>query len=133
MKTNDRLIIFDGACGLCHAWVRFGIRHDKHRIFRFTAIQSEMGQVALKTFDQPTDVLASMVYVENNIAYVKSQAFLKIIRLLPWSVRWLASLAVFPGFVRDFVYDRIANNRYRIFGIRDICLLTDGSAKDRFL
>ncbi len=38
-----------------------------------------------------------------------------------------------PGFVRDTVYDVIAANRYRVFGMADACRLSDGRFEDRFV
>jgi predicted DCC family thiol-disulfide oxidoreductase YuxK len=38
-----------------------------------------------------------------------------------------------PGFVRDTVYDFIASNRYRVFGMADACRLSDGRFEDRFV
>lgn len=133
MNNHDKLIIFDGACGLCHAWVRFVIRHDKHRVFKYTSMQSDKGQVVLKHFNLPTYSFETMLYVEDDIVYVKSLAFLKIVRLLPLPVKLLSCLTIFPRPLRDFVYDRIAGNRYKLFGTRDECSLLEGLDKDKFL
>lgn len=133
MKNIDKLIVFDGACGLCHAWVRFVIRHDNCRIFKFTSMQSDTGQIVLRHFNLPTDSFETMLYVENDVAYEKSIAALKIIRLLPLPMRLLSCMSIFPRFMRDFVYDRIACNRYKLFGTRDECSLVEGLDKDRFL
>jgi predicted DCC family thiol-disulfide oxidoreductase YuxK len=37
------LILFDGVCNLCNAWVRFVIRRDPTGVFRFAAQQSPIG------------------------------------------------------------------------------------------
>ena len=133
MKNDNKIIVFDGACGLCHAWVRFVIRHDAQNIFKFTSVQSHKGQVILRHFNMPTDVFETMLYVENDVAYGKSTAALKIIRLLPLPIKLLICVAIIPRVVRDFIYVRIARNRYTLFGPRDECSLLDGLDKDRFL
>lgn len=47
---DDRpIIIFDGKCRLCSAWVRFVLRHDKHDRFRFTTAQSPLGTPSTAT------------------------------------------------------------------------------------
>jgi hypothetical protein len=38
------VVLFDGVCNLCNAWVRFVVRHDPAGIFRFAAQQSPIGQ-----------------------------------------------------------------------------------------
>lgn len=133
ISTSDKLIIFDGVCGLCHAWVRYVIRHDNKGDFKFTSMQSEKGQAMLKQLNMSVSRRETMLYVENDIAYEKSVAFLKIVRHLRFPVNLLSCLTVFPRCLRDYIYDRFAQNRYRLFGVRDECLLTQGDAKDRFL
>lgn len=133
MLNHDKLIIFDGVCGLCHGWVRFVIRFDKYHIFKFTSMQSDMGQAVLKHLNMPADSFETMLYLENDISYEKSLAFLKIVRLLPFPAKLLSCLYVFPGFLRDFIYDRIARNRYKLFGTKDECSFLEGPDKDRFL
>jgi len=130
---DDKIIIFDGTCGLCHAWVRFIIRFDDTAIFRFASAQSEYGQTILERLNMQAVIFETMLYVEQGAVYTKSESFLKIVSHLPMPVRLLSCLNIFPGPLRDFVYDRIARNRYKLFGLRDMCLLTDGRYKDRFL
>ena len=127
------LIVFDGACGLCHAWVRFVLRHDKRGVFKFTSMQSDKGQAILRQYRSPTDCLATMLYIENGLVWDKSRAFLKIVGQLPMPVRLLLCFSIIPRPLRDLVYDQIANNRYRLFGQRDICELMDTKNRQRFL
>ena len=133
MRMADKLILFDGVCGLCHAWIRFVVHYDKRAIFRFASVQSETGQKLMQEFKLPRDHIKTLVYVEDGVAYTKSRAFLKIIRLLPFPAKILYGLAIIPAAIRDVVYDRIASSRYRIFGRRDECDLSDGNHQDRFL
>lgn len=132
-SSGDKLIIFDGECGLCHAWVRFVIRHDARAIFTFTSVYSDKGQSVLRALGLPLDRVETLIYVEDTAAYFKSQAFVKIVGLLPLPVSLLLIFRIIPVAVRDFVYDRIARHRYRLFGRRDECRLTGGEFSDRFV
>ena len=38
-----------------------------------------------------------------------------------------------PPPLRDFLYDRVANNRYSILGQRDACRLSDDGFAERFI
>lgn len=96
-------------------------------------MRSQTGRAVLDHFNLSTDYLETMLYVENGIVYTKSLAFLKVVRLLPWPIKLLSCLSVFPESLRNFVYDRIARYRYRLFGVSDVCLLTEGTARDRFV
>jgi predicted DCC family thiol-disulfide oxidoreductase YuxK len=49
----------------------------------------------------------------------------------PWPL--LRALRIVPRPVADFVYDRVANNRYRIWGRADACLLPPPEVRARFL
>jgi predicted DCC family thiol-disulfide oxidoreductase YuxK len=42
-------------------------------------------------------------------------------------------LEALPAPLADWLYDRIARNRYRLFGQRDRCLLPDDKVRARFL
>ena len=46
--TQAPLILFDGVCNLCNAWVRFVVRRDPAGIFRFAAQQSPIGQAIIE-------------------------------------------------------------------------------------
>lgn len=65
---------------------------------------------------------------------VRSNAFVHILRRLGGGWRVLAGvLAAVPRPVRDWVYDFIARNRYRIFGQRDeLCPILPADLRARF-
>jgi predicted DCC family thiol-disulfide oxidoreductase YuxK len=55
-------------------------------------------------------------------AHFKSEAALQVLARLPgWS--WVRCVAFVPRLLRDWVYDHIAGNRYRIFGRSNSCLV----------
>jgi predicted DCC family thiol-disulfide oxidoreductase YuxK len=64
--------------------------------------------------------------------WFKGDAPLAVWRDLPrW--RWTGVLRIVPRAVRDFVYDRIARNRYRLFGRYDRCMVPTPDIKSRFI
>jgi predicted DCC family thiol-disulfide oxidoreductase YuxK len=80
----------------------------------------------------PTD-LSTIVLLENDRAYTKSTAVLKIARRLVWPWRIAAFALVIPAAWRDQVYQSVARNRYGWFGQQTSCPVpTDGMA-ERFL
>jgi len=56
------------------------------------------------------------VYVENGVAYIRSDAPLRIAARLPLPGRLLVPALLLPRFVRDTAYDTVATNRYDWFG-----------------
>ncbi len=131
--AGDRVVLFDGVCKLCGFWARFLIRFDRRGVFKLATVQSEEGAGILRWFGMPTDRFDTMVVVEGDWIFTKSDAFLRVMRRLPFP--WfLAALGwVIPGFIRNWLYDRIAQNRYALFGKHEACLLPTPENQRRFL
>lgn len=133
IKKDDCVILFDGVCKLCNSWSNFIIKNDMSHHFKLCSVQSVEGQKILNYFDFPTDYFETMLYVEGNNYYQKSEAFLKIIKTLgaPWSLLYV--FKILPKTLRDWLYDRIALNRYILFGKYDFCSLPTADHKNRYL
>jgi predicted DCC family thiol-disulfide oxidoreductase YuxK len=127
------IILYDGVCVFCSGFVRFVIERDPAARFRFASMQSEAGQQFLAELGLPLDDWDSNVLIENGVPYLKSASFLRIVRYLsgPWP-RLLAPAHFVPQAVRDWLYDRLARNRYRLFGRRNSCLVPDPEVRTRF-
>lgn len=131
---NQSIILFDGICNLCTGWVSFVYQRDVSGRFKFVSVQSELGKELLTWCGLPTDNIYTMVYIENGHVFTKSNAFLNIIKWLafPWPVLWRIGKYC-PKPIRDWLYDRIALNRYRLFGKRTECMVPDAQLASRFL
>ena len=66
------LILFDGVCNLCNAWVRFVIRRDPTGVFRFAAQQSPVGQAVIEGHVRGTGQLSSIVLIADGWVYTES-------------------------------------------------------------
>lgn len=120
----DGTVLYDGVCVLCSAWFRFVAARDPRARFRFTAIQGEYGRrLAQRLGIDPDDPQTNAVVIGGR-AYLRSDAALQVVRRLPgWS--WASLLLAVPRPARDWAYDRIARNRYRLFGRTDACMVPD--------
>ena len=127
------IILFDGVCNLCNSSVNFIIDHDKKNDFRFASLQSDAGQNLLKKFDLNTKDFDSIILVENGKHYERSSAVLKIVKEFPGLWKLLYVFIVVPPPVRDFVYDIIADNRYKWFGKKESCRVPTPELKEKFL
>lgn len=130
---RHRLILFDGACPLCSGFVGFVFARDRAARFRFVAVQSALGQAILAHFGQPLTDWESNVLVEDGRPYFKSRAFFRILRGLPPPWPWLAAAEASPRALNDLLYDRIARNRYALFGRSDRCMAPPADMASRFL
>ena len=129
---DDDVILYDGVCVFCSHWVRFVVKRDVARRFRFTAIQSPYGTRLAKAFGiDPADPDTNAV-VHGGVAYFKSDAALTVLSHLPG---WQGTKVLFavPKPLRDAVYNLIARNRYRIFGKYDECFVPDAEMRERVL
>lgn len=133
MLHNDCVVLFDGVCNLCNGWVRFLLERDRLGKLRFAAVQSRAGQAILAWCGLPTDRFNTIVFVERGRAYTKSDAFLRIVRYLRWPWHWLRFGVVIPRPARDWLYDRVALNRFALFGRRDTCMMPTSALAARFL
>lgn len=130
---EDRVVLFDGVCNLCNGLVRFLIQRDRGARLRLASLQSEAGQAILVWCGLPVDDFDTMAFVEAGQAYLKSTAFLRVVRYLsqPWP--WLSGGLLVPRPLRDWLYDRVAGNRYRWFGRQESCMLPTPEIRSRFL
>ncbi|WP_303979274.1 thiol-disulfide oxidoreductase DCC family protein [Dongia mobilis] len=131
---DDRpLIVFDGICALCSGFVRFVLRHDKTRQYRFLAAQSDLATALYRHYGLAADHWETNLLIKEGRLYIRSEAAIEIVRHFggPW--RAIGFLRLIPRTLRDWVYDRIAGNRYLWFGQHDLCLVPEPSQADRFL
>ena len=127
------IILFDGICNLCNKSVQYVISHDAEKKFHFASLQSDAGQQLLKQYNLPADHFNSFVLIENQKAYTRSTAALRVAKQLKGILKLLYGFIIVPRFLRDAVYNWIANNRYKWFGERESCMLPTPDLQSRFL
>jgi predicted DCC family thiol-disulfide oxidoreductase YuxK len=127
------LIIYDGVCALCTFWMQFVLRHDRAGLFRLLSAQSPLGQALYRHYGLDPECLETVILLADGHAWFKSEAGIRTLVGVgfPWSLA--AAFRIIPGYARDWLYDTIARNRFRLFGRRDACLIADPHHQDRFL
>ncbi len=133
--TAHGIVLFDGVCNLCNASVQFILDRDARDHFRFAALQSEAGVKALRAHgrEPATGDPDSVMLIEGDRVYDRSDAALRIARRLRGAWPLLAVFLVVPRFIRDAVYKLIARNRYRWFGRTEECRIPTPALRARFL
>ena len=110
LPMDKKIILFDGVCNLCDTSVQFIYKHDKKDIFRFVAIQSELGQKIINHIKVDTSKIDSIILYEPGISYhYKAEAALLIARELSGIYSFLGFLNFIPNGVKNIV--EIKNNR----------------------
>ncbi len=118
---QDRVILFDDVCRLCNGWAKWIIKVDKDYQFKLCSVQSETGQAILTHLTYPTDSFDTMIVIGDGQVYEKSDAFFSIMKTLGAPYNLLTIGKIIPGYIRNWLYDRIALNRYQWFGRLDTC------------
>lgn len=128
------IVVFDGVCVLCSGWMEFLVRRDPQAArFRFIVAQSTLGQALYRHYRlDPVEFETNLVLVEGRL-YTKLDAFVAVMRKLPGAWPLLSVASFLPGPIANWLYDRIARNRYRWFGRRETCLMPTPELRGRFL
>lgn len=129
----DEIVLFDGVCNLCNSSIRFFLKKERTPILKFASLQSKKGQLLLSNYQLAGKNIDSIVYISQGKAYVKSSAVLRLTKKLKGLYPLLFGFIVFPAFIRDFVYDWIAKNRYKWFGKTESCMLPTKETQERFV
>jgi predicted DCC family thiol-disulfide oxidoreductase YuxK len=127
------IILFDGVCNLCNRWVQFVINRDRRMNLRFAPLQSEVGRNLLVKHGLRPDCLDSIVLIEPDAPYTKSDAALRITRYLSGVWPLTRVLLLIPRALRNWCYEVIARNRYKWFGKENVCMVPSPEDHVRFL
>jgi predicted DCC family thiol-disulfide oxidoreductase YuxK len=126
------IIVFDGVCNFCNRIVQIIIRHDPSCQIHFAAQQSEAGEKFLNQYSIQEST-SSVVFITNGMVYYQSDAVIEIAKFLTgWPSIFKYSIIV-PRFIRNYIYQLVAANRYRLFGKQAQCIIPKEEDKERFL
>jgi len=129
---DQPVVLFDGVCNLCNDSVRLIVKFDHEGRFLFAPLQSDVARELLDRQGRSPDYFDSLVLVDGDETYTKSEAALRIARELDGPFPLLYSLIYLPEDLRDGVYDFVADYRYRVFGRSDECQVPDREIRERF-
>ncbi len=132
-EQEYKIILFDGICNFCNYWVNFILARDKKDQFRFATLQSQKGQEILLKLNLPQNNFDSLIFISGNEFKKKSLAVFEIAKTLGGSVRLINFFRFLPPTFTDFIYDLIAENRYKIFGKRNHCRIPSEEERAKFL
>ncbi|TMP08117.1 thiol-disulfide oxidoreductase [Pseudoalteromonas sp. S3178] len=121
LMRNQKIILFDAQCKLCSAWCNFIISNDANVIFKLCSVQSPKGALLLTHFGFSTTQYASMVYLQNGKAYTQSHAFFEVVKQLDYPYKLATVFSILPNNFNNWLYDKIALNRYTLFGKYNYC------------
>ncbi len=134
LPPNKKIILFDGVCNLCNSAVQFVIQHDEKDVFRFVALQSELGLEILNHIGINQKNIDSIILYEPGVAYYyKSAAAIQIARSLGGFLHFGTIFRIVPTGISNQLYDYVAKNRYKWYGKKESCLVPTPELKSKFL
>ncbi len=133
IPKGKKIILFDGVCNLCNSSITFVIKHDPKDLFRYAPLQSDLGKSLMSKHQIDAEKVDSIILVDQDKAYTKSSAALRIARSLSGGYPLLAAFLIIPPFLRNLVYDYIARNRYKWYGKKESCMVPTPGLKEKFL
>nr|WP_321235374.1 DCC1-like thiol-disulfide oxidoreductase family protein [uncultured Psychroserpens sp.] len=134
LPKHKQLILFDGVCNLCNTSVLYVIKHDSSNRFMFAPLQSNVGKQIIENFNidaSQTDSI--LLYSEEKGVSIKSTAALHIAKQLGFPRSLILIFFIVPTFIRNWVYDYVAKNRYKWYGKKDACMIPTPELKSKFL
>jgi predicted DCC family thiol-disulfide oxidoreductase YuxK len=138
VTSEPAILLYDGTCGFCDGAVKFILRVDRRGEMRFAALDSDFGAAVVERHPALATV-DSIVYVEDpnglgERVSVRSDAALRVATYLggPWRALGVVA-GLIPAPARDWLYDRFASIRYRVFGRVDSCALPAPGVRARFI
>lgn len=127
------IVYFDGVCNLCNSAINFLIDQDKRQRLKFASLQSDAGVEILQRFSLPSDDYDSFLFLKEGQLFQKSDAVLEIVKVLGGAWSLMTVFKIIPKSIRDWMYTKVAQNRYQWFGKRNECRLPTPELKARFL
>ena len=133
LADADGIWVFDGVCNFCSRSVRLALRLDRPGRLRFAPIQSPYGRLLAAHGGIDPDKPDTFLFIDRGRALTGSDAVIALTRRLPAPWRWFAVLRLVPKSWRDAGYDWVAQNRYRLMGRRDTCMIPSPEIRARFV
>lgn len=96
-------------------------------------MQTPLGAALLRHYGLDPQDPTSWLFLDNGKPYFDFEAVLRACRTFGGWARLLFVLRVLPRPARNWLYKKLAQNRYRIFGRGDMCALPDPDFQKRLL
>lgn len=125
--------VMDAECAVCSWGARMIHRLDRSGTVRICPIQSPLGAGLLRHYGLEPDDPSSWLFIDNGVAHKDFEAVLHAGRRFGGCARLTGVLRVMPRPIRDWLYTRLARNRYAVFGRSDMCRIPDAAFQRRLL
>ena len=129
----DKVVYFDGVCGLCDWSVNLLVKMDTQKNLKFSSLQGKSGQILLSDLKIDLNEFNTVLFKVNDQVYTKSTAVFKIIQSIGGFFKILLIFNLLPTRFNDWLYVKVAKYRYKYFGKLDKCDISKFNTPGQFI
>ncbi len=130
---NGPILFMDGECAICTRGARIISRLDQRQEFRICPTQSTLGRAVLRHYGLDPDDPDTWLFLDDGLPYGSLDAMIRVGNRLGGVGRVMNLFRIFPRPVQDWLYRRLARNRYWLFGRTQMCEVPDANLKARLM
>lgn len=127
------IAVMDATCALCSWGARMIHRLDRSGEIRIAPIQSETGAALMQDNGLDPQDPDTWLFIEDGTVWRDFDALIRVGQRSGGVGRGLVVLRLLPRPLRHWLYQRVARNRYAVFGRGDMCALPDPAFRARLL
>ncbi len=127
------IAFMDGECVLCTAGARILDRVDKSGSIRICPTQTKLGQAVLSHYGMDPKDPDTWLFLQDGVAYGAMEAMIRIGAAAGGIGHMLQLFRVLPRAAQEWLYQRLARNRYWMFGRRQTCEMPTPSLRARVM
>ncbi|MEM8956374.1 MAG: DUF393 domain-containing protein [Pseudomonadota bacterium] len=131
-EDGGPIAVMDGDCALCSWGARSISRLDRKGEFRICPVQSPIGEALVRHYGLDPSDPETWLYLNDGEAWSGMDAIIRIGERLGGAGRLASPMRILPRPLREWLYRRLARNRYR-FGRSDMCALPDPELQRRLM
>jgi len=126
------IAVMDGDCALCSWGARTIAQLDRKGEFRICPVGTPVGTALVRHYGLAPEDPETWLLIEDGRAWSGMEAIIRIGSRLGGPGRSAVAMRALPRPARDWLYRRIARNRYRL-GRSDMCATPDPELRRRLM
>ncbi|WP_341477154.1 DUF393 domain-containing protein [Shimia abyssi] len=127
------IAVMDAECAVCSWGARMIHRLDKTGTVRICPIQTPLGRALLTHYGLDPSDPSTWLFLHDGAAHIDFDGVIHAGRHFGGLGTLTNTLRLFPRPMRDWLYQRLARNRYALFGHADMCALPDPAFQKRLM